>query len=80
MRPIAYTQTLFSFSFRSFRKHRRAREKEKLRTTVDIFGKKGFIKSLPHVNAFSLSPPLLQYQLNLTQVIGDINCSCNWLK
>ena len=41
MRPIACTQTLFYFSFRSFRKHRRAREKEKLRTTVDMFGKKG---------------------------------------
>ena len=31
-------------------------------------------KSLPHVNALSLSPPHLQYQLNWANGIGDINC------
>ena len=43
-------------------------------------GKKRFMKSLPHVNASSLSPPL-SHQLNLTNDIRDINCSlCYWLK
>ena len=38
------------------------------------------MKSLPHVNASSLSPPL-SHQLNLTNDIRDINCSlCYWLK
>ena len=35
-----------------------------------------FLKSLPHVNASSLSPPRSQYQLNWTNDIGDINCLC----
>ena len=43
-------------------------------------GEKRFIKSLPHVNASSLSPPRSQYQLNWTNGIGHINCLCNWLK
>ena len=38
------------------------------------------VKSLPHVNASSLSPPRSQYQLNWTNDIGDINCLCNWIK
>ena len=38
------------------------------------------LKSLPHVNASSLSPPRSQYQLNWTNDIGDINCLCNWIK
>ena len=38
------------------------------------------LKSLPHVNATSLSPPRSQYQLNWTNDIGDINCLCNWIK
>ena len=39
-----------------------------------------FLKSLPHVNASSLSPPRSQYQLNWTNDIGDINCLCNLIK
>ena len=38
------------------------------------------LKSLPHVNATSLSPPRSQYPLNWTNDIGDINCLCNWIK
>ena len=36
-------------------------------------------KSLPYVNALSLSSPRSQCQLNWTNGIGDINCFCNWL-
>ena len=39
-----------------------------------------FLKSLPHVNASSLSPRRSQYQLNWTNDIGDINWLCNWIK
>ena len=42
--------------------------------------KERFIKSLPHVNASSLSPQRLQYQLNWTNGIGDINALCNCLR
>ena len=45
-----------------------------------LWEKRRFIKSLPNVNASSLSPPRSQYQLNWTNGTGDINCSCNWLK
>ena len=38
------------------------------------------LKSLPHFNASSLSPPRSPYQLNWTNDIGDINCLCNWIK
>ena len=84
--PIACTQTLFYFSFLSFQKHRRGREqsfrarkknKERLQTCLE---KERFIKSLPHVNASSLSPQRLQYQLNWTNGIGDINALCNCLR
>ena len=58
----------------------REKKKKKIERLYTSLRKKRFIRSLPHVNASSLSPQRSQYQLNWTNGIGDINCSCNWLK
>ena len=49
-------------------------------TLSRLFAVLAFLKSLPHVNATSLSPPRSQYPSNWTNDIGDINCLCNWIK
>ena len=71
---------MFFFSLRSFRARSARKKKKKIERLYTSLRKNRFIKSLPHVNALSLSPPRSQYQLNWTNGIGDINCSCNWLK
>ena len=63
-----YTDVLFFCSvissMRAKRGHeneRRARERKIKNVCKHLWAKKGFIKSLPHVNALSLSPPRSQY-------------------
>ena len=76
---LACTQKLFYFSFRSFRKHRRARENERRARERKI---KPVCRHLWEKRGL-LSPSAMStthhYHLRVgsTNEIGDINCLCN---